>query len=145
MNTGATMTESFYKSLRFEGGIKMAEEEKKIVEKVEEPIVVEGNKAEEVKEAVVEPTKEVIEPIKEEEVKAEEPAVEVEEEKILPLDQLKSLKEQISNLQSSNDSLKTELKSVITKLNKPQLKAVANTKVETQDIKFKPSNMLDLI
>ena len=153
----AKMTESFYKSLKYineyksEEDAKMTEEVKptdapvadvkEVKEEVKEEIKEEPK--EEVKEEITEKPKEEVkeEPVKEE-VK-EEPKEEVKE--VNPLDTIKSLQGDIAELKSSNDKLEAELKDLNSRIQKPVLKARANTEIKSEDIPAKKHNPLDMI
>jgi len=106
---GATMTESFYKSL------KHMEENNMTEENVEEPIA---------KPAVEEPV--VEEPVVEEKVEevVEEPVVEekVEDKDPNPLDAIKGMQKEIASLKAEIEGLQKTLK-------KPVLKAINNTDI----------------
>lgn len=118
VNKGARMTESFYKSMNTVL-LKDVEEENKMSEEVK------------VDEVVVPEEPKVEEPIVPEEVKVEEPVV-PEEPKINPLDQIKSMQEEIAEMKKVNAELKAvreELAKLKSDVSKPQMKGIANTNI----------------
>jgi HK97 family phage prohead protease len=148
VNKGATMTESFLKSLKVVEEKEMEQEKKDnpIVEdevkaqpKVEEPKPVEDDKKEETSE----------------EKKPEEETKACGEDKKNPLDLIKSLQDENAELKSLLNELKeakdTELKSVKetiaelkAELEKPQLKSLLSEAPKVEQVTIK-SNPLDLI
>lgn len=151
VNTGAKMTESFYKSLKYinenqlKGEQEMNEEEKTVEKPAPEEKVVEP-KQEEVKESepVSEPEKEEPktepEPEKPKEEPKEEPEKESEtEQKANPLDQIKSLKADNVELKADNEEIRKELKALKKEINKPVLKSVSETAMSEAEDKRKES------
>ena len=114
----ATMTESFYKSLKYINE-NLKSEEIQMVEEEIKPI-----------EEVVETTPEVVEEVKEEVVEEvkEEPVEEVKEEPTVnPLDSIKSLNSEVAKLKAMNKNLEDKYNELSDKIKKPILKSVINT------------------
>ena len=140
----ATMTESFYKSLKYINENVKSEEDNNMAE--EEIIETIAPVVEEVKEEVTEVPAETKEEPKEE-VKEEVEEVEevTEKPKVNPLDTIKSLKDEMAELKSVNEKLVASVKAIEERIKKPVLKAIANTQIKTSDIPVKEQNPLDML